>query len=426
MKKIIFSAIMLFLATCAVAQQRDLKPINILGPEYYTNIDSSFIDSVSRCSHVGSGIICDSIGEYNIRLGEMNYVYTDIALREKRFTDDTIIIYGLAAAMIPPDILNISGKYRYTNTMRTEDMADTLHIGLFKPQTNLPPEHPINFAPFTFNLPSGLLPPITYYAQTVTPDPNATSEYLYPKRFSDTIVRLPFYESYFDYAEVVTDSFYLCVYTPMPEWCTNILEPQLLRHYTAAYLCDTAYTTTTTYNPIRGWHPSRHYLVDPIAYAHFISMDSTNYRNTPYNILQMVYPILTRDPERDTVNRPYCYHHTWDDTWDSSAFYHPDTTATGDTTAAGDTTHTYIASPKLLDQFTSVVPNVCSAANGAAVVSSFHLAAVELYSTDGRLICSTKASGLTATIDTSHLPEGSYIVRIVTIAGSTTKKLIVR
>ena len=120
----------------------------------------------------------------------------------------------------------------------------------------------------------------------------------------------------------------------------------------------------------------------------------------------MLYPILTPDPNRDTITNPYHY--------------------PSDDTTGVDTTGSAIYSPQLLERYTQLIPSVVEAGGTATVLSSFHLQAVELYDAAGRLVQSRPARGTAATVDCTALPRGSYLVRLVTTAGATTKKLTVR
>ncbi|MBR1851271.1 MAG: T9SS type A sorting domain-containing protein [Bacteroidales bacterium] len=59
------------------------------------------------------------------------------------------------------------------------------------------------------------------------------------------------------------------------------------------------------------------------------------------------------------------------------------------------------------------------------VASGYGLRSVEVYDIGGRLVMKQAASGLATRIDTSQLPRGTYLVKIETPLGSTTKKLVV-
>ncbi|MBP5547539.1 MAG: T9SS type A sorting domain-containing protein [Bacteroidales bacterium] len=100
---------------------------------------------------------------------------------------------------------------------------------------------------------------------------------------------------------------------------------------------------------------------------------------------------------------------------DTVKFYvpnlHPDS---GDTTAIND----------VVARHTHLMPNPTS--DRVTVVSSYQLQKVELFGTDGKLIVSFDTNGLSAEIDLSAYPSGTYIVRIRTNAGVATKRLVKR
>ena len=75
----------------------------------------------------------------------------------------------------------------------------------------------------------------------------------------------------------------------------------------------------------------------------------------------------------------------------------------------------------LLYRYTSVQPN--PATDKVRVTSSFGLTRIEAYDLRGRLLFETPASGLKADLDVSSWPRGTYLLRISTPAGPTTKKL---
>ena len=80
--------------------------------------------------------------------------------------------------------------------------------------------------------------------------------------------------------------------------------------------------------------------------------------------------------------------------------------------------------PDLVYRYTSVQPN--PATDRVKVVSSFGLTRIEVYDTRGRLLHDLPASGLKATLDVSSWPRGTYLLRITTPVGQTTKKLLVQ
>ena len=90
---------------------------------------------------------------------------------------------------------------------------------------------------------------------------------------------------------------------------------------------------------------------------------------------------------------------------------------TGDTTmAAGEA--------DLVSRYVSVQPN--PAVGEAKVLSSFGLERIEAYDAAGQRVADLPASGLQATLNVAPWPRGTYLLRILTPAGATTKKLIVQ
>ncbi|MCR5821778.1 MAG: T9SS type A sorting domain-containing protein, partial [Bacteroidales bacterium] len=120
------------------------------------------------------------------------------------------------------------------------------------------------------------------------------------------------------------------------------------------------------------------------------------------------YPILTPDPNRDTIANPY--HYPWD--------------TVGTDTTHVDTTHNGI-SAQLLERYINVYPTVTDGGT-VTVLSSFHLEGVEVYDAAGRMLSRQPASGVATTVDVSQLPAGSYVLRVNTVSGSTAKKFLKR
>ena len=76
-----------------------------------------------------------------------------------------------------------------------------------------------------------------------------------------------------------------------------------------------------------------------------------------------------------------------------------------------------------LDRFTQMMPN--PAGEVVNVLSSYRLVSVAVYDLTGRQMLNQPAEGLSATLDVSALPRGTYIVAIRTLQGIATKKLMV-
>ena len=75
-----------------------------------------------------------------------------------------------------------------------------------------------------------------------------------------------------------------------------------------------------------------------------------------------------------------------------------------------------------IDLYTHLYPN--PATTSLTVISSFHLHKIEIFSADGRLILATQAKGVSTTVDISGLAPATYIVRVTTSSGTTTKRLV--
>ena len=89
-----------------------------------------------------------------------------------------------------------------------------------------------------------------------------------------------------------------------------------------------------------------------------------------------------------------------------------------------DTTHHTdpLALTSPIDSYTHLFPN--PATTSITIVSSFHLRKVEVFSADGRPLIAAPAHGISTTVDISSLPPATYIVRITTPSGTTTKRLV--
>lgn len=94
-----------------------------------------------------------------------------------------------------------------------------------------------------------------------------------------------------------------------------------------------------------------------------------------------------------------------------------------DTTGSG-TVDTLSLSQVLTDRYIKVLPN--PATDKVQVVSSYGMKKVEVYNTAGQKVMEREAKDYTATFDITSLPAGSYVMKIHTVAGLTSKKLIVQ
>lgn len=75
-----------------------------------------------------------------------------------------------------------------------------------------------------------------------------------------------------------------------------------------------------------------------------------------------------------------------------------------------------------VDRFTFVAPN--PSGNIVNILSSFSTKSIEIFTLDGKLISTFNGQGISTTLDLTHLASGTYILRIKTSGGITTKKLV--
>ena len=77
-----------------------------------------------------------------------------------------------------------------------------------------------------------------------------------------------------------------------------------------------------------------------------------------------------------------------------------------------------------LDRYTRIMPN--PAHDVVNVLSSYQLQGVAVYDLMGRQLLEQPADGMTATVNISTLPRGTYILAIRTLQGVATKRLILK
>ncbi len=75
------------------------------------------------------------------------------------------------------------------------------------------------------------------------------------------------------------------------------------------------------------------------------------------------------------------------------------------------------------DLTTYLMPN--PATDRVTVSSSFKIRNIDVFSLEGKLMLSREVNGITTNIDVSNLPNGTYILRIDTLHGTSYKKLII-
>lgn len=145
---------------------------------------------------------------------------------------------------------------------------------------------------------------------------------------------------------------------------------------------------------------SHNYMSDELHIAEQAADSSWSYSSL-LPLRYFIFPILTPGENLpDTLN--------------------PDTTHV-DTTIV-DTVGIYDV--RMMERYVNLLPN--PAAERVTVTSSFGLRSVELYNAAGTKVRELSARGYTTTLDVSDLPEGAYLVRVATLSGPVTKKLIVQ
>ena len=76
------------------------------------------------------------------------------------------------------------------------------------------------------------------------------------------------------------------------------------------------------------------------------------------------------------------------------------------------------------ERYVAVQPN--PATDKATVLSSVGLTQVEVFDMAGNRVLRQEVSGLSAKVDVAALPRGTYIVRIHTPMGTTSRKLLLQ
>ena len=304
-------------------------------------------------------------------------------------TNDTLTIYGIAASMstivdlrpehCPNQVQH--PEYYYLDTTYKE-VYDLLCLFANEADTNLRVISEKLKVHIRFT-------PIDYYL-----DLGIENQYNH-----DTCPLLPFYERYFDSAVTVVDSFYI------GRLC-----------HTNLYAASGGYTNTigVVLNTVAdnvAWIPIK--VVEHCDYEAEHPDDSSYWKWHFYpedwglsftRYFPLIFPILTPQPDTTNVDPP-------------------DTIVGGDTTRVDPDT-LGIQSPELLKRYTSVQPN--PATETAKVISSFGLTCIEAFNSAGDRVYDAPHTGLTATLDVSRWPAGTYILRLHTPAGTVGKKLIVR
>ncbi len=225
----------------------------------------------------------------------------------------------------------------------------------------------------------------------------------------NSVIVSPVFETYFDTAVYITDSFY--VGTTM-ECNTAVVEN---RHFMGRKALFVDMSALVNYEAYHTYMPRPRIDMDhKIMDNHYDPVNRWERFEYPYyDAFILCFPILSPEPGRNVpVDTVLNY---FDTTQVDTT--HIDTTQV-------DTTHSGIAAG-LLERYINVYPTVADGGT-VTVLSSFHLEGVEVFDAAGRMLSRQPASGVATTVDVSQLPAGSYVLRVNTVSGSTTKKFLKR
>lgn len=308
-------------------------------------------------------------------MGFARYLYECSLITAKRYiTEDTLTVYGIAASMV-------TFRYNEFPGYPTPDwMKDTAEYLLqhYKDTSTKHTEESLLLYQYSGNASSRMqligdsLPvhaidtPVSYYLQT------DIFEGIYR---GDSCFRgaLPVYERYFTVPQVVHDTFYTgfthnCYGfgSDSIQWVPKHPEVNMIA-FGEPEVYTPAESQVATY---RLYHPSGTPLWE--------------YHNNS-DAVYFIFPILTPKPVEEPVG----------------VFRMPE-----------------------WERYVSLSPN--PAQERVEVFSSFGMSSIEVYDGGGRKVHEQQASGYKAILDVHGWAAGTYLLRIATPMGTTTKKLLVR
>jgi len=378
-KTIVFIALFAFFGKGIQAQ--DTVNSNGLLPQYFTG---GFPDFKARDSVVFSSMIISQAG------------WNDVAF-PMNAGSDTLSVYGIVAAMITyPEYGSGTMLQVYYNRLSDTTYTNVIeYLRLYQKEQGV-------ISQVGEDLPVHIkTTPVTYYLNTGFVGVNGTPWPL-----------VPMYERYFSTPQTVTANFLVgrtsqCAlptdnkpYATHPVEFASAEKPGASAGQTINHL----YVGET--NSI---HVTGHWY-DHVCLGQYF----------------LIFPILTPEPTIDTTVNP----------GSDTTFVGGDTVAMGDTLIVtdtviigGDTIVNYdtllaVVQNDLLQRLTAVTPN--PAVGTARVVASTGLSRIVAYNTAGSKVYDRPATGLSATLDVSRWPSGTYLLRIHTPLGTVTKKLIVK
>ncbi len=307
------------------------------------------------------------------------------------YTPDTLPIYGIAAMMTDEFFGHYIPTPAYPTLQSYLDVAYPLdpsydnceeELVLYQYDEN-DPELMLQQGE---GLPVHLLyTPVSYYIMSNTPFVS----------YRDTFPK-PVYERYFSAPQIVHDTFYAGV--TQYDWEFSKIDS-----------CPHGNLRPPFYLVGIGYPDQRH-LDGVLAFFYQDSLQNPGewrFRRSYGSNIDFIFPIIappdTTTPPHDTIVNP------------------------NDTVNPGDTTGVGLHGADLIYRYTSLQPN--PATDRVSVLSSFGIIAIEAYDPRGRLVYTNtfKHSHIhTFSLDVSSWPRGTYLLRILTPAGPTTKKLLIQ
>ena len=269
--------------------------------------------------------------------------------------------------------------------------------------------------------------PVAYYVNPGYPNDACPGEFVFPV-----------YERYFNSPQTVSGIFYVGItshcalplsaeyaYVTHPVRRVFFYDPNNLNWHTYARLYIGETTSNHVHNTWYSFFDEYNYYFFPI----LTPPDTSHSADTTFvGGSVLVYDTLVIGGDTtvtvDTI-------HFSDITVGSDTLACGDTLVVSDTLVfGGDTIVVYdtllsIMQGDLLQRLTGILPNPASAT--ARAVSSIGITGLDVYALDGRLVYQQRipAAPLTADLDVSSWPRGTYLVRIHTPMGTTTRKLTV-
>ena len=307
------------------------------------------------------------------------------------FSEDTLVVYGIAAAMSTMPLM-----YPTTHNMYWDLYEDTSYKDVME-YLRLYEADPDSLRQIGEDLPVHItVTPITYYLDLGLVDGT-------PRHRPLPI--LPVYERYFSEPVSVVDSFYVGK-------SLRTCKRGSIHSYTNMSVISFGLNNGTSAQSMVMFHasPVIEHQYEPEYYE-------WDYPAVTREDIRLLFPILEPNPTPDTTV-------VSDTTYLGDTLIVTDTVIIGGDTIITTDTILSIQNGSLLDRLTGVMPN--PAVGTARVVSSFGMSMVEAYDMSGTLVHRQKADGLATTLDVRHWPTGTYLLRIHTPQGTAVKKLVVR